>query len=392
MAREIIMGIDIGTSAVKTVILEKLKTDSYPHILGTGLSLSQGLRKGYVVNPEEVAPAIKNSIKQAQETSGINIKHAYVSVGGASLQALRSKASIAVSRADNEISENDVKRAIKQSEAQLNRSSSASLLNREILHFFPLSFKIDGELVLGDPVGMRGEKLEVETLFATCLSQHLNNLVKSMDLAKINIEDIVAAPYAMSHSLLGRQEKEVGSIVINVGGDTSSIIIFEEGLPISMEIFPIGSNHITYDIARGFQIPLNEAEDLKLSYGSDSGTKRKLQSIIEPRLSDIFELVENHLNKINRSGLLPAGSILTGGGANLQNIEEVAKKSLVLPSQLSKPKFINDHSNPIANPIWSVALGLCYTDFSGNGMVIDSGRVTSKIKKTVGRCVRYLLP
>jgi cell division protein FtsA len=166
-------------------------------------------------------------------------------------------------------------------------------------------------------------------------------------------------------------------------------VVFEEGGPISMEIFPIGSNHITYDIARAFQVLLDEAEELKISYSTDAAIKRKLNSIIEPRLNDIFELVGNHLNKIHRVGLMPAGVILTGGGANLLGVEEVAKRSLKLPSQLSQSKFSEDFKNEIINPVWSVAFGLCCVGFNDSDPI---GKAGSKAKKVLLRWVKTFMP
>ncbi len=362
MAREVVIGIDAGTSAVKTVILEKKKGDNLPSVIGTGISPSYGLRKGIIINPPEAAASIKESLKQAKNSANINQNDAFIAVAGSGIQGVRSKGSILVSRADHEITDGDLKRVLTQSETQLNRASSSFLLNRTVIHSFPICYRIDGEQVIGDSVGMKGEKLEIETLFITCQTQHFNNLLKSMEMAGVNIEDFSAAPWAMSHATLNQQEKEVGSLIINIGGDTSSIIVFEESTPISMEVFPIGSNHITYDIARGFQIPLEEAEEMKLSYDPEVSAKKKLAGIIEPRLNDIFELVESHLTKINRAKLLPAGAILTGGGSNLSRIAEIGKEVLSLPVQVGQPKFIASAQNSkhsVLNPIWSVALGIC---------------------------------
>ncbi len=356
------MGIDVGTSAVKTIILEKKKGDGLPSVIGTGISLSYGLRKGFIVNPSETASSIKESLKQAKTAAGVNLGNAFVTIGGGGLQGIRCKGSILVSRADHEITDGDLKRVLTQSEAQLNRASSTFLLNRNILHSFPIYYRVDGEQIIGNPAGMKGEKLEIETLFVTCQTQHFNNLIKSMEMAGVGIEDLSAAPWSMSHAILSQQEKEVGSLIINIGGDTSSIIVFEESAPISMEVFPIGSNHITYDIARGFQISLEEAEEMKLSYDTEVSAKKKLTAIIEPRLNDIFELVQNHLVKINRAKLLPAGAILTGGGSNLSRITEIGKEALSLPVQVGQPRFIASAQNSkhsVLNPIWSVALGIC---------------------------------
>ncbi len=383
------MGIDVGTNTVKTVVAERRGDESVPRILATGVSPSHGLRKGFIINYEDVSASIKNSAKQALEKTNVAIKEAFVSIDGGGLEGIRSKGSIVVARADNEITENDVKRAQNQSEAQLNRSSSSYLLNREILHTFPISYKIDDEEIIGDPVGMKGEKLEVETLFATDHSQQVNFLVKSIESAGIKVEDIVAAPWAASYAVLNRKEKEVGCVLLNIGGDASSIIVFEEGGPVSMEILPIGSNHITYDIARAFQVLLNEAEELKISYGNDPAARRRLSSVIEPRLNDIFEFVGNHLNKIQRNGLMPGGIILTGGGANILGADEVAKKILKLPSQLSQNKMPENFGGEAADPLWSTAIGLCCI---GLGDKDSLGKAGSKVKKTLLKWIKNFVP
>ena len=383
------MGIDIGTHTVKTVVAERKSGDSLPYILATGVAPSHGLRKGFIINFEDVSLSIKNSTKQALEKTNLNIKEAFVSIDGGGLEGTRSKGSIVVARTDNEITENDVKRAHGQSEAQLNRNASSYLLNREILHTFPISYKIDDELIIGNPVGMKGEKLEAETLFATSHSQQLSHLVKSMDLAGIKIEDIVAAPWATSHAVLSQREKEVGCVLLNIGGDTSSIVVFEEGGPVSIEVLPIGSNHITYDLAHAFQVLLDEAEELKISYSNDSAVKRKLSGIVEPRLSDIFDFVKSHLNKIQRTGLMPGGVILTGGGANLLGMDEVARKILKLPAQLSQNKLPENFEGDTTNPLWSTAFGLCCVGFEEQNPI---GKAGSKAKKILLGWFKTFIP
>lgn len=383
------MGIDVGTFAVKTVIAERRGGDSLPYILAVGMAPSHGLRKGFIINHEDLSLSIKESVKQALEKTNLNIKEAFISMDGGGLEGKRSEGSIIVARTDNEITESDVKRALAQSEAQLNRNSSSYLLNREILHTFPISFRVDDEFVIGNPVGMKGEKLEIETLFATSHSQQLNYLIKSMEMAGIKVEDIIAAPWATSHAILSRKEKEVGCVLVNIGGDTSSLVVFEEGNPVSMETLPVGSNHITYDIAHAFQVLLDEAEDLKISYSVDSSIKRKLSNIVEARLSDVFEFVGNHLDGIQRSGLMPGGIILTGGGANLLGTDEVARKILKLPSQLSQAKMPENLDNDASNPSWSTALGLCCV---GLGEQNSIGKAGSKLKKTLIRTIKIFVP
>jgi len=251
-------------------------------------------------------------------------------------------------------------------------------------------------------VGMKGNKLEAEVLYITCLSQHLADLIKNIELTGVTVDDIIASPLAASLVAISKHQKEAGCVLANLGAGTVSIIVFEEDIPISLEVFPIGSKHITNDIALGFQIPLEEAEKLKREFGADiSVSKRKLNDIIEARLNDIFELIESHLKKINRNGLLPAGIILTGGGAGLFSLEEIAKSSLRLPAKVSTPlpvqgqelNIIGNYKDQVINdPGWSVALGLCVWGMRDRDKKGSNLKVLSKFKTNLKRWFKTFLP
>ena len=180
MARNIITGIDIGSSAIRIVVAEQKKGSGNIHILSVSQKDSRGIKRGYVVNFDEAVKSVRQTMKIAEKASGIQIKHAYIAVGGISLDSANSKGAVMVSRADNEITEYDIKRAIAQSETEL-----PNLANRKIIHNIPIIFKVDGSVVLGRPTGMKGTRLEVETLFITCLSQHLSDLIKTVETAEI---------------------------------------------------------------------------------------------------------------------------------------------------------------------------------------------------------------
>jgi cell division protein FtsA len=381
MAKDIIIGLDVGTSTAKIVVAKSSGNEL--HVLAAGQKPASGLRRGYVVDPDLASEAIRGAVKEAERISNASVRHAYLSIGGIKLEVLRSKGMVIVSRADNEISENDVKRTIAQSENNLSR-----IANRTIIHTLPFSYKIDGETVFGHPVGMKGEKLEVETLFVASSSQHLAGLVKSADLSGMAVDDIIAGPLASSSILLTKRQKEVGAVLVDIGAETTGMAVFEEGNLLSLEVLAFGSNHITNDIALGLQISLEEAEDLKLNYVSDN-QKKKITDIIEARLDDIFELIENHLKKIGRSGLLPAGVILTGGGANLANIEEFTKNYLKLPAKVGSPVIpLKIFDKQIHNPKWSTALGLCIL---GSGLIPIPGEGSgTDIKKTGHPLLRWL--
>lgn len=384
MAKKIAVGIDIGTHQIKVVVAELLKekNKTIPRIIGRGISESKGMRHGYIINQSDVVKCLETAINQAESSAKIKIRKAYISVGGISLEGITSEGSIVVTKGDYAIGELDVQKVISASE------NNIQLLNKKIIHTIPIQYKIDGKKVLGRPIGIKGKKLEVKTLFIVYLKQHLEDLIQAVEEAGIEAEDIIAAPIASSIVTLTKSQKIAGCVLANLGAETVSVIVFENNIPISLETFPIGSTNITNDIALGLKIPLEEAEKIKTgSISNSSYPKKKLDEIILARLEDIFELIEAHLKKINRNGLLPAGIILTGGGAGITTIEDLAKISLKLPSKIASINFVN--SNPgskIKDSTWSVAYGLCIF-----GLTNEDGPKEFKIIKNIKNGVMRLL-
>lgn len=402
MARNIITGLDIGSSSVRAIVVEQ-KKDGVFHILAAAQKESSGVKRGYINNLDDASKTISATVKSLEKISGMSIKSAIISVGGISLGSFRSKAMIRTTKADGEITDHDVKRLIAQSETGL-----AVMANKKIIHSIPLSFKVDNNIVYGRPTELKGVKLEVETMLVTCLSSHLADLVKTVESTGLSVDDIVASPLATSYATLTSQQKETGCVIVNIGASTVSVVVFEDDLPISLEVFPIGSSHITNDIALGLQIPLDEAEKVKINYGTESvSSKKKLIDIIEARLNDIFEMIENHLKKINRNQVLPAGVILTGSGSNLFSMEEIAKASLKLPAKTGVLMPSNNQSLTITapstglrdqilnDPGWSVALGLCLFGFNNNHYLYEndkSRKSESRIMPAIKKWVHNLLP
>jgi len=357
MKDQIITGIDVGTYQVKVAIVRaprKGSDRSLPQIIGTGYAESRGLRNGYIINENDAARSIKSAVMQAEKTAGVEVKQAYVSIGSIGLDEMFSHGEVITSRADSEITQVDVDKAMQDSEERI----LENIPNRKILHAIPLSFSVDGEAVLGRPNGFKGTKLEVESLFVTTFEQHLNDLVNAIESIGIAVEDIMAAPLSASLVMLNKAQKRAGCVLANIGAETVSIVVFENSTPISLKVFPIGSNDVTNDIALGLQIPLEEAEKIKRGgLTSTNFSKRKLDEIISARLSDIFELIDSHLKKIKRDGLLPAGIILTGGGSGLATIQDLAKAALHLPSKVARLE--PGENGKIRDASWAVAYGLC---------------------------------
>lgn len=387
MAKKISVGIDIGTYQIKVVVAENSENSKdFPKVLGTGFAESKGLRHGYIINSPDVIKSLKQAIAQAEESSGIKIRRAFLSVGGIGLGSVVSQGSVVISRADFEIDELDVKKVFEICEKEI---PPAFLLNRKIIHTIPLQYKLDGKIVLGKPTGMRGVKFEAKILFISCLERHLHDMIEAVEETGVEVTDVMASPLAASLVTLSKTQKIAGCVLANIGAETLSILVFENNLPISLEVFSMGSTDITNDIALGFKIPIDEAEHLKRGgLSSMNFPKKKLDTIVEARLSDMFELIENHLKKIGRAGLLPAGIIITGGGGGVSFIEELAKSALHLPSKVAVLKNGEEVKGPFNDSSWSVAYGLCIFGLTAD----DKGSVTlNNFFKEIIKKIRGLL-
>lgn len=395
MSRSIITGIDIGTHYVKVVITssqEKNEKNNLPKIIGVGLVETRGLRHGYILNISDVVSSIKEAVSQAEKKADVKVKKAFVSIGGVGLGSITNISSIIISRADLEITALDIKRVQEQCEKDIPPASS---LNKKIIHSIPVQYKIDGKVVLGKPEGMHGSKFEIKSLYITCLEQHLNDMIEAVEDAGISVQDVMASPIAASLVTLSKSQKIAGCVLVNIGGETVSIAVFENNIPVSLEVFPIGSTDITNDIALGLKVPLEEAEQIKI--GAITGAsypRKKLEEIISARLSDIFELIEAHLKKIGRNGLLPAGIILTGGGSGLSGIEDMAKVSLRLPSRIGNIGLGIPDKNGLKDSAWAVAYGLCILGMHADtDLPIDtSSRIFENSKKTMMAWLKQFLP
>jgi cell division protein FtsA len=357
MSGRIAAGIDIGTYEVRVVVAEHSDNPQEPFkVLGTGRAESKGLRHGYIIQGADVTKSVYDAVRQAEKASGIKLKKAFVSIGGVGLSGVTSNGSTIVAKADQTVSESDMEQAVAASEEAI---PPAILQNRKIIYSIPITWKIDGKQVFGRVLGMKGVKLEVRTLFVTCLETHLDDLCEAVEDAGVEVVDVVASPIAASFITLSKSQKIAGCVLANIGAETVSIVVFENNIPISLEVFPIGGADITNDIALGLKISIEEAESIKLGgVTATNYSKKKLEEIISARLGDIFELVEAHLKKIGKSGLLPAGIIITGGSASIGLIEDLARTYLRLPSRIAS---LSDALGrfQIKDSSWSVSYGLC---------------------------------
>ncbi len=330
-------------------------------ILGTGLAESKGLRHGYIINKEEVSASIREAKRQVESIAHIPIHAGFLAIGGISLDEARATGFAIISRADQEITMLDLEKAGKTAR----EAAAPGFLNRRVLHSIPTEYRIDGAKVLGDPLGMKGVRLEVDYLFVTCLSQHEEALAGAVEDVDIEIIDRMASPLAGSYVLLEGDQKMKGCVLANIGSETASIVVYDEGIPISVKVFPMGSSSITDDIALGLRISLEEAERVKL--GKLTGQmypRKKVDDFIQNRLVAMFSLIEKHLKSLGRRGPLPAGIIISGGGAGTGSISDIAKGSLKLPARLAELRISAD--TKIRDATWAVAYGLAFWGLTGD--------------------------
>lgn len=386
----IITGIDIGTRNVRIVVAEKTSREKGGiKVIGIGSAEAWGLRGGYVVNIKEAKKSVRDALLRAEKDARLRIRTALVGIGGLSLESSIGVGSTLISRVDGEVTTLDVDRAVATS-----REKTSGLANKKIIHEIVLQYKLDGKEVLGRPLGMKGMKLEAKTLFITVLAQHLYDFVEAVESAGVSVTNIAASPIAESLVTLTETQRVAGCVLVNVGAETVSLAVFENDKPTSLEVFPIGSINITHDIALGLKISLEEAEDIKTgTLSNQEYSRKKLEEIIEARLSDIFELVEAHLKKIGRSGLLPAGIILTGGGSGIATIEDLAKASLRLPARVALPRLPANTRGELKNPAWSVAYGLCiFGLYEPFGMESNNKKTIDDYLKSITAWGRQFLP
>jgi len=363
----IVTGLDIGTTKICAMIAEVSK-ESNPEIIGIGLAASHGLRKGIVVDIEKTSNAIKEAVEKAERMAGVKINSAFVGIAGSHINSINSHGVVAVAGNEKEIKSSDIQRVMEA--AKIIPLSS----EEEIIHVLAREFIIDGCPGIKDPLGMSGVRLEVETHIITGSSTSVQNLVKSVLRAGLDVNDIVLEPLASSESVLTEDEKELGVVLTDIGGGTTDIMVFHEGSIAYTSVLPVGGNHVSNDIAVGMRTPVNEAEKIKIKYGtarcvdideseyievlSASGKtknnipRRALCEVIEPRMYEIFNMVKKEIDKSGSRDMTPAGLVITGGASLLEGSDDLATQVLDMPVRRGEPENVNSLSDVIDNPVY----------------------------------------
>jgi len=369
-----VIGLDVGSSNVRVVILQKFEEEEKPRVMGVGVALSFGIRRGVVADVEETVRAISDAVKNAERTSGIPISRALVSIGGSHIKYQESQGVVAIGKADGEITGDDVMRSLTAAETISLPS------NTEIIHVIPRSFAVDDQKDIRDPLGMNGIRLEVNAMLILGSTPIIKNLSKCIYQAGVEVDDMIFSALAAAKAALNKRQKELGVILVDIGGGTTSFAVYEEGDLVQVGVVPIGGGHITNDIAIGLRTSIDVAEKVKVNYGSalpdEIGKKDQINlaeidqneegevsrhhvaEIVEARLEEIFTMIDKELRKTNRSGMLPAGVIIVGGGAKLPGVVDLAKKILRLPAQTGFPLELGGIVDKVDEPGYVTATGL----------------------------------
>lgn len=401
MAKDkVLCAVDVGSSKVATLI-SSVGEDDKINLIGVSATVSRGVKKGQIVDIEEAVSAITESIEAAERMAGYSISSVYVSIGGPQVESTNSHAVVAVAKPEGEISENDVLR--------VNDAARAIPLpsSKEILHVIPRTYTVDGQEGIRDPIGMTGIRLETDTHIITAATTAMRNLVKCMGLVGVNVEELVFGGVASSYAVLTDTEKELGVVLVDIGGETTDIVIFVDGAIAYSSVIPVGARHITSDLAVGLRISLESAEKIKVYLGKavkapvlpemaikEEGTvstmhrvggalnkspkeepldskkigitediqkvtrKAVVDSIIRPRVREIFELVGKEIKKSGFGAQIPSGLVICGGGALTVDILDQARHVLGFPARMGKAEGLVGLVDEIDSPLFAASAGL----------------------------------
>lgn len=409
----LIGGLDIGSNSVRMAVGQLIgKEDGSEElqILGASEFPSEGVQRGAVSSIEDVVSSISACLERVERMVGVPIDSVWVGISGLHILSQSSKGVVAVSKANSEITEEDVSRAIEAAR------SIATPLNYEVLHVLPRHYTVDGQTGIKDPTSMTGVRLEVDTQIILGSSSQIKNLTKAVYRAGLDIEDLVLFILATSEIVVTKRQKELGVMVVNLGGATTGMAVFEEGELIHTAIMPIGSQNITNDIAMGLRISVDLAERVKIEHGDcrpdltskkdeidlfDLGAleheilkKKFLSEIISARMEEILQKVDDELRKIQRSSLLPAGVVFTGAGAKLPGLVDLAKKVLRLPANVGYPLNLVSVTDKVNDLGFATAVGLVKwgSEMQGAREHKPGSKNISSISRQLKKWLKALIP
>ncbi len=367
---EIIAGLDLGTTKVCAIVAEQ--TDDGIDIIGIGSVPAKGLKKGVVVNIESTVQAIKAAVEQAETMAGVEIHSVFAGIAGSHIRGLNKEGVAAIG--NREVGQADVERVLEQAKAVPLPS------DRQVLHVLPQEYIVDEQDGIKEPIGMSGVRLEARVHMVTAASTSVANIVKCAERCGLYVEEVVLQPLASAEAVLSEDEREIGAVLIDIGGGTSDIIIYVDGAVVHTSVIPIGGLNLTNDIATGLRTPMAEAERIKIKYGCASQgmadpdetievpsvggraarvlPRQVLCSIVEPRIEEIFEACRHVIAETGYGDMLASGAIITGGTTLLDGMPELAEQILGLPVRRGAPTGIGGLVDVVKSPSYSTGVGL----------------------------------
>ena len=377
--QELTIGIDIGSANWRAVATTRDVNSRYPIVLSCVKVNSEGISKGNVSEIDEVSELINSVVKNFEKEIGIRSNNVLISIGGSHLSSYHSSGYSQVSRGDATVTDLDIEKAIKDAEKGVK-----DIRNKKIIHTLPLKYRLDGQDVSGKVIGLQGNKLEVKVLFVTYPIQYMETLTSAIDQSKIRVTDVVAGPIAESIPLLSKKQKSAGVALINIGASTTSVLVYENNIPLLVSVIPIGGDDITKDIALGLKITLEEAEEVKCDKSTTHNSKKRIEEIVEARIEDICEKINKELDRINRRELLPAGIVIIGSSAKIANIDNIMRYFLKLPISIPKTEMSKLTNDIIRDSSFARSYGVVFlTPSQSNEEIIKNliGRFFTSVKR-----------
>lgn len=373
---KIICGIDIGTSKVTTIVGQFFEVEDRFNVIAVSSTPSAGFRKGQIINLDQATQTITQSIESAERMAGFQLKSAHISISAPHIESVNSQGVVAVSTPNGEITHSDITRVIEAAEAVTLPAG------KELIHTIPRRYTVDGQEGVIDPIGMNGVRLELESHLILASSPSLKNLYKCLEEVGIDIDSLVFSGLATAKAALTNTEKELGVALIDIGGSVTSLTIYTEGSPVYSSVIPVGANNVTNDLAIGLRLSIEDADKIKLKinkiveakkleddvdlsvFGILSEEKHKISlqtavnGIIKPRLEELFTLIYDQIETSGFSALIPAGIVITGGGAQTINAKDICSKVIPLPLRIASPPKLGGIVDDILNPSYTSSIGL----------------------------------
>jgi cell division protein FtsA len=404
-----VVGIDVGDTKIVTLVGEATGVASDGadtqlfDVTGVGIATSKGVKRGQIINVSEATAAMRESLDGAQRSSGSRITHAIMSIDGSHIASQNSHGAVAIGRGDQGVSLEDISRGLEAAQAITVPN------NREIIHVIPCHFKVDDQDGVRNPVGMLGYRLEVQAHVVTAMTTSVQNLLKCAHGAGIEVSELVLSSLASAEAVLTPTEREMGVMLVDIGGGTTNIAVFTDGAVWHTKVIDVGAGHFTNDLAMVLRLPMETSERLKVSYGhanpdevphdhplvvSGFGDepnvtiqRREMAEVLHARAAELFDLVSQEVKRSGYDGLLPAGMVLTGGGSLLAGLRDVARESTQLPVRLAKPARLSGLVDSLNGPGYSSAVGL--VDWGMHGVV---AKPSKRKRGGFGDWLKNLLP